>query len=81
MDEACAQGGVNDQVVTTLGGETVVFVHPCGGNAHNGKQRVNPCMVLAIVGRDIQRGQKRPSGNAHGERDDDDEYEQLSARK
>ena len=56
MDEACAQSGVDDQVVATLGGETVVFVHPCGGKAHNGKQRVNPLMVLAIVSRDIQRG-------------------------
>ena len=81
MDEACAQSGVDDQVVATLGGKTVVFVHPCGSNAHNGKQGVDPHMVLAIVGRYIQRGQKRPSGNAHGERDDDDEYEQLSARK
>ena len=81
MDEACAQSGVNDQVVTTLGGKTVVFVHPRGGHAHDGEQGVDPHMVLAIVGRDIQRGQKRPSGNAHGERDDDDEYEQLSARK
>ena len=81
MDETCAQSGVDDQVVTAFGGKAVVFVHPCGGNAHNGKQRVDPRMVLAIVGRDIQRGQKRPSGNAHGERDDDDEYEQLSARE
>ncbi len=81
MDEACAQGGVNDQVVTTLGGETVVLVDPCGGNAHSGKQRVHPRMLLAIIGRDIQRGQKRPSGNAHGERDDDDEYEQLGTRE
>ena len=79
MDEACAQSGVDDQVVATLGGEAVVFVHPCGGNAHNGEQRVNPLMVLAIVGRDIQRGQKRPSGNAHGERDDNYEHEQLGA--
>ena len=81
MDEACAQSGVDDQVVTAFGGKAVVFVHPCGGNAHNGKQRVDPRMVLAIIGRDIQRGQKRPSGNAHGERDDDDEYEQLGARE
>ena len=81
MDETCAQSGVNDQVVATLGGETVVFVDPCGGHAHDGEQGVDPCMVLAIVGRDIQRGQKRPSGNAHGERDDDDEYEQLGARE
>ena len=81
MDKACAQGGVDDKVVTSFGGKAVVFVHPCGGNAHNGKQRVDPRMVLAIVGRDIQRGQKRPSGNAHGERDDDDECEQLGARE
>ena len=81
MDEACAQSGVDDQVVTSFGGKAVVFVHPCGGNAHNGKQGVDPCVVLAIVGRDIQRGQKRPSGNAHGERDDDDEREQLGARE
>ena len=81
MDEAGAQSGVDDQVVTAFGGETVVFVHSCGDNAHNGKQRVNPRMLLAIVGRDIQRGQKRPSGNAHGERDDDDECEQLGARE
>ena len=81
MDEACAQSGVDDQVVAAFGGKTVVFVHPCGGNAYNGKQRVNPRMVLTIIGRDIQRGQKRPSGNAHGERDDDDEYEQLGARE
>ena len=81
MDETCAQSGVDDQVVASFGGKAVVFVHPCGGNAHNRKQGVDPCMVLAIVGRDIQRGQKRPSGNAHGERDDDDEYEQLSARE
>ena len=76
MDEACAQSGVDDQVVTAFGGKTVVFVHPCGGNADNGKQRVNPRMVLAIVGRDIQRGQKRPSGNTHH-----DEREQLGARE
>ena len=81
MDEAGAQGGIDDQVVAAFGGKAVVFVHPCGGHTHNGKQRVNPCMVLAIVGRDIQRGQKRPSGNAHGERDDDDEHEQLGARE
>ena len=81
MDEACAQSGVDDQVVATLCGETVVLVDPCGGHAHNGKQGVDPRMVLAIVGRDIQRGQKRPSGNAHGERDDDDECEQLGARE
>ena len=81
MDEVCAQSGVDDQVVTAFGGKTVVFVHPCGGNAHNGKQGVDPHMVLAIVGGDIQRGQKRPSGNAHGERDNDDEREQLGARE
>ena len=81
MDKACAQGGVDDQIVTSFGGKAVVFVHPCGGNAHNGKQRVNPHVVLAIIGRDIQRGQKCPSGNTHGERDDDDEREQFGACK
>ena len=81
MDEACAQSGVDDQVVTAFGGKTVVLVDPRGGHAHNGKQGVDPRMALAIVGRDIQRGQKRPSGNAHGERDNDDEREQLGARE
>lgn len=81
MDEACAQSGVDDQVVASFGSKAVVFVDPRGGNAHNGKQCVDPRVVLAIVGRDIQRGQKRPSGNAHGERDDDDEHEQLGARE
>ena len=54
MDEACAQSGVNDQVVATLGGETVVLVDPCGGHAHDGEQGVDPCMMLAIIGRDVQ---------------------------
>ena len=81
MDEACAQSGVDDQVVTAFGGKAVVLVHPRGSHAHDGERGVDPRMVLAIIGCDIQRGQKRPSGNAHGERDDDDEYEQLSARK
>ena len=81
MDEAGAQSGVDDQVVAALGGETVVLVDPRGGHAHDGEQGVHPRMVFAIIGRDIQRGQKRPSGNAHGKRDDDDECEQLSARE
>ncbi len=81
MDEACAQGGIDDQVVAALGGKAVVLVHPRGSHAHDGEHGVDPRVVLAIIGRDIQRGQKRPSGNAHGERDDDDEYEQLGARE
>ncbi len=81
MDEACAQSGVDDQVVATLGGKTVVLVDPRGGHAHDGEQGVDPRMVLSIIGRDIQRGQKRPGGNAHGERNENDEREQLGTRE
>ena len=56
MDEACAQGGVNDQVVAAFGGETVILVDPRGDHAHDGEQGIHPHMVLAIIGRDIQRG-------------------------
>ena len=81
MDESCAQGGVDDQIVAAFGGETVVLVDPRGGHAHDGEQGVDPHMALAIIGRNIQRGQKRPSGNAHGERNDNDEREQFGARE
>ena len=59
----------------------MVLVHPCGGYAHDGKQDIDPRMVLAILGRDVQRGQKCPGGNTHGERNDHDEREQLGARE
>ena len=81
MDETGAQGRVDDQVVAAFGGKAVVLIHPCGGHAHDGKQGVDPRMVLAIIGRDVQRGQKCPGGNTHGERDDHDEHEQLGARE
>lgn len=56
MDKSCAQGGVDDQVVAAFGGKTVVLVDPRGDHAHDGEQGVNPHMVLAIIGCDIQRG-------------------------
>ena len=81
VNEAGSQGGIDDQVVTTFGGKAVVLIHPCGGDTHGGKQGVDPRVMLAIVGRDIQRGQKRPGGNTHGERNNHDEREQLGARE
>ena len=56
MDEAGSQGGIDNQVVATFGGKAVVLIHPCGGDTHGGEQGVDPRMVLAIVGRDVQRG-------------------------
>ena len=56
MDKTGAQGGVDDQIVAAFGGEAVVLVDPCGSHAHDGEQGVDPRMVLAIVGRDVQRG-------------------------
>ena len=81
VDKSRAQGGVDDQVVAAFGGKTVVFVDPRGGNTHHRKQGIDPRMVLAILGRDVQRGQKCPGGNTHGERNNHDEREQLGARE
>ena len=81
MDEAGRQGAVDDEVVAAARHEAVVAVEPRGGDAHDGQQTEHPEMPFAIAGHDVEGCEEGPSGDAHGDGDDEHEREELKARE
>ena len=55
-------------------------VDPGGGNAHDGQQRKEPEVCLALFGNKIEGGKKSPGGNTHKGRDEQHEQQEAEAR-
>ena len=80
MDETVGERGVDHEVVAAARGKTVVAVDPGRANTDKREQGEYPHVALAKIGRDIEAQEKRPGGNAHGDRYEDDERREFDAR-